>query len=272
MGNEARLGNFALERAPEIKVESAIENRTKELYEDIHPYEVVEKSIRIYLTTLGITEQFFRGKDIVDCGFGGTGWASELFARAGAKSVSGIDLNDHWRARLQERLKDYGVPLDLRTGNVLALPWADNSFDYAHSYGVMMVTADWKKGISEMVRVVRPGGTIFLMMYGKYGFLGELIRLTYRGLGKVVPYRMMAWIVKKTGLLRSPSLSILDAMYVPISVHLSERELVDYLKSIGLVNIRPFENTKWKNSKFLANPLMFGRKINHNIWASKTAR
>lgn len=251
--------------------QNTVEHQTAKLYEDIHPYESVEHSISIYLATLGIAPEYFGGKDTLDCGFGGTGWASELFARSGARSVSGVDLNERWRDDLEVRLKKYDVPLDIRIGNVLELPWSDNSFDYVHSYGVMHHTTDWRKGLAEMARVLRPGGTLFIMMYGKYGFLGEIIRLTYRGLGKLIPYGLMAWLVKRTGIMRTPSLSILDAMYVPIEVHLSEEELVGHLRQIGMENIQPFENAKWKNSKFLASPLMFGRKINHNVWATKPA-
>ncbi|MEI8344912.1 MAG: class I SAM-dependent methyltransferase, partial [Candidatus Omnitrophota bacterium] len=114
-----------------------IERDTAALYEDIHPFVDIDYTIDYYLQTIGKTADFFKGKDILDCGFGGTGWASELFARSNAASVSGVDLNPKWKQSLQSRLSKYGVRLDLRQANVLMLPFADNTFDYVHSHGVM---------------------------------------------------------------------------------------------------------------------------------------
>ncbi|MGI8906730.1 MAG: class I SAM-dependent methyltransferase [Candidatus Sumerlaeaceae bacterium] len=247
---------------------SGIEAATSKLYEDIHPFEDIENSIRVYESTLGIEKSFFKGKQVLDCGFGGTGWATELFARGEAARVVGVDLNREWATRLKARLEAYNSQTLQVQGNVLKLPFADRSFDYVHSYGVMHHTIDWKLGIAEMARVLRPGGTLFVMMYGKYGLVGEAVRLTYRGLGKVVPYNLAAWLVKTTGMMRKPRLSILDAMYVPIEEHLSQDELGAHLDNLNLVSIRFFENSKWKGHAF-AHPLLFGPAMNHNVWATK---
>ena len=224
-----------------------IEQKTARLYEDIHPYVDIEYAISNYLNTLGITEDYFAGKDILDCGFGGTGWAIELFARAGANSVSGIDLNAKWAETITANASKHECKIDLRQGNVLSLPFNDQSFDYVHSYGVMHHTADWKKGVAEMARVLKPAGTMYLMLYGKFALTGKIIHGLYRISGKVIPYGITSRIVKKTGFFRHSEVSLLDAMYVPIEEHLSEKEIYDHLSSLGLTDIRFFESHKWKN-------------------------
>lgn len=246
----------------------SIEEKTARLYEDIHPYNDNRVSIANYLDTLGIDESYFRSKDILDCGFGGTGWATELFVRSGAKSVSGVDINPKWRERHLERLSDCNVPLDLRTASVLSLPFKDNSFDYVHSNGVLHHTPDWKKGASEMARVLKPGGTMFLMLYGRFAPVGRVLHGTYRLLGKIVPYSWTAAIVKRVPFLQNPEISILDAMYVPIEDHLTDGEIKQHLENLNLTNIRFFESHKW-NGHTLSHPLLFGNKINHNLWANK---
>ena len=51
----------------------------------------------------------------------------------------------------------------LQQGDALALPFADNSFDAAASAWVMRNVADLDRALSEMARVVRPGGHIAIM-------------------------------------------------------------------------------------------------------------
>jgi ubiquinone/menaquinone biosynthesis C-methylase UbiE len=249
-----------------------IEEQTKKLYEDIHPFVDVEYAINNYLSTTGLGPDFFKDKDVLDCGFGGTGWALELFARSGVRHLAGIDLNERWRDLNIKRLERYTCKKDIRAGSVLNLPFEDNSFDYVHSNGVLHHTTDWKKGASEMARVLRPGGTMFLMLYGKFAPVGALIHGTYRFLGKVIPYTWTSAFVKKTGFLRHSEISLLDAMYVPIEDHLSEKEIFDHLQSLGLENPRWFESLKWKNHPVLSHPLLFGRKLQHNILADKPKR
>jgi ubiquinone/menaquinone biosynthesis C-methylase UbiE len=246
---------------------NAIEQKTAVLYEDIHPFNDLEYTINLYLSTLGIREDFFKDKKVIDCGFGGTAWGLHLFARAKARLVAGIDLNEHWVSKAKKEIQKYQTPNDLRQGSLLKIPFEDNSFDYAHSFGVIHHTIDWKKSIDEMVRVLKPGGTLSFMVYGSYAPVGWAIQKMYRLAGKIVPYKVMAGFVKTTGFFRSPEISILDGMYVPIELHFTEKQLNDHLSSLGLKNITFFKSTKWDNRPVYRT--IFGSKINHNVWATK---
>lgn len=254
--------------APRNTSASKIEQKTSRLYQDIHPHNDNAESIDNYLKTLAIDESYFKSKNMLDCGFGGTGWALELFARAGARKVSGIDLNPRWRELHSQRLAHFGVPLDLRTGSVLELPFESNSFDYVHCNGVLHHTVDWKKGISEATRVLKPGGKLFLMLYGRFAWMGRVIHGSYRFLGKIIPYAWSEAFVTRTGVFKNPEISLLDAMYAPIEEHLTAEEIRRELDSQGSQNIRFFESAKWAHHPF-SHPLLFGQTINHNVWADK---
>ena len=244
--------------------EKDIEQRTKELYEDIHPYTDIEFNIENYLKTLGIGLDFFKDKDVLECGYGGTGWSLEMLIRGGARSVKGVDLNPKWQKMYSEKYSHAKTEVDLRVGNVLDLPFADECVDFATSYGVMHHTLDWKKGIAEMQRVLRPGGMLFLMVYGRYAPFGRLINKSLRLAGKVIPRRLTTEVVKKTGLFRDANLSLLDTMYVPIEGHHSDLEVKEYLRSIQLIDLKSYQSYKWKN-KLLSHALFFGPNIQSNV-------
>lgn len=248
-----------------------IEESTKLLYEDIHPHTDIEDNILNYLKTLNINLDFFNGKDILDCGYGGTEWSIEMYLRGKARSIKGIDLNPKWQNLYKEKYSKINTDLDLRVGDVLNLPFEDESIDFANSYGVMHHTKNWQKGIKEMKRVLRPGGMLFIMVYGKYAPVGRLINKSLRLTGLLIPKKLTTMLVKKTGFLRDSSLSILDTMYVPIELHLSKKDIRDFLAKNNLIDIKYYQSFKWKNS-FLSKPFMFGENIQNNFSAIKNSK
>jgi len=63
-------------------------------------------------------------------------------------------------------------------GDLLSLPLADASFDLVFSWGVIHHTVDPRRALAELVRVLRPGGTLILAVYLKTGltWAHELVR------------------------------------------------------------------------------------------------
>lgn len=49
--------------------------------------------------------------------------------------------------------------------SALAVPFRNGIFDFAYSFGVLHHTADPERGLSEMSRVLKPGGPAFLYLY-----------------------------------------------------------------------------------------------------------
>lgn len=108
-----------------------------------------------------------KGKRVLDIAIG-TGWSSEQLARAGAE-VSGIDLTPKAIEIAQERFRVRGVPsADLRVADAQQLPFPDAMFDYVLAWGCLMHMPNTEKAISEIYRVLKPGGRVAAMMYNKH--------------------------------------------------------------------------------------------------------
>lgn len=109
----------------------------------------------------------YHGKRVLEVGFGaGTDFIQWL--RAGARAT-GVDLTEEALAHLTHRVKVYQLPLpeDLRVADAENLPFASGSFDLGYSWGVLHHSPDTPRAIAELVRVVRPGGEIKIMLYNR---------------------------------------------------------------------------------------------------------
>ena len=101
------------------------------------------------------------GMRVLDVGCGPGGLTRELVARTGAANVAAIDPAEQFAAACRER--NPGV--DVRVGAAEELPWADGEFDAALSQLVLGFMSDADRGVSQMVRVTRPGGTVAACMW-----------------------------------------------------------------------------------------------------------
>jgi SAM-dependent methyltransferase len=104
------------------------------------------------------------GRRVVDVG-GGPGYFAEAFRRAGAQSTF---VETFWDAMTGAGRKlGYGV-----IGDGMRLPFADGAFDVSHSSNVLEHVTDPLAFFGEMVRVVRPGGLVFLAFTNWYSPFG----------------------------------------------------------------------------------------------------
>jgi SAM-dependent methyltransferase len=96
------------------------------------------------------------GQRVLDVGCGPGALTAVLVAEVGDGAVSAIDPSDSFVAAARDRLP--GV--DVRQGVAEALPWPDDTFDCAAAQLVVHFMADPARGLSEMARVTRQGGTV----------------------------------------------------------------------------------------------------------------
>ena len=95
----------------------------------------------------------------------GSGALSLPAARLGAR-VLATDITPAMIERLAERAGREGLDVETRVMDGHALELDDDSFDVAGSqYGVMLFP-DLPRAVREMKRVTRPGGRVFLVVYG----------------------------------------------------------------------------------------------------------
>ncbi len=105
---------------------------------------------------VSLCAQHVRGTRIVDVGIG-TGRGSLPLARAGMR-VTGIDVS---QAMLDEcRREAAATPIDLRIGDLTALPIADEEFDSLISLNVAVHFPNWREALRDWARVVKPGGRL----------------------------------------------------------------------------------------------------------------
>jgi 2-polyprenyl-3-methyl-5-hydroxy-6-metoxy-1,4-benzoquinol methylase len=113
------------------------------------------------------------GKQLLDVGCG-IGYVAALYAKGGAK-VTAVDITDKGVEITKKRLAYLGLSGDVRQANAETLPFADATFDVVTSFGVLHHTPDTTKALSEVDRVLKPGGTTYLMFYHRNSFAYRLL-------------------------------------------------------------------------------------------------
>jgi SAM-dependent methyltransferase len=101
------------------------------------------------------------GMRVLDVGCGPGGLTEVLAARVGAGNVAAIDPAPQFAAACRDR----NAGADVRVGGAEELPWPDDAFDATLASLVIAFMRDADRGIREMARVTRPGGTVAACMW-----------------------------------------------------------------------------------------------------------
>ena len=107
----------------------------------------------------------------------GSGALSLPAARMGAE-VLATDISPAMLERLAQRAREEGLHVETRVMDGHALELGDHAFDAVGSQFGVMLFPDMPKGISEMARVLEPGGRALITAYGdphRIEFLGVFV-------------------------------------------------------------------------------------------------
>ena len=77
--------------------------------------------------------------------------------------VTAIDYNRHMLAKAAGRARAARAEVTLDVADVQALPFADDRFDHAVAALVFCSVADAERGLRELLRVTKPGGSLRLL-------------------------------------------------------------------------------------------------------------
>jgi ubiquinone/menaquinone biosynthesis C-methylase UbiE len=104
------------------------------------------------------------GSRVLEIGFGSGRLHVELAARF---TMAGLDRAPGMVRLTGQRLAERGLTSDLQVGDVTALPWADATFDAVLSTFAFSAFPDADAALAEMVRVVKPDGTVIIVDAGE---------------------------------------------------------------------------------------------------------
>lgn len=126
----------------------------------------------------------FKGKKVLDVG-SGNGYVLSKYATEGAE-VFGIDITEAGIDLCLKRFEYMGLNGNFQVADAQAIPFPDDTFDCVCSMGVLHHVPDTQKALSEIYRVLKPGGRLIVMFYhrnsAKYQF----------------KYRVWSWFTGKT--------------------------------------------------------------------------
>ena len=98
------------------------------------------------------------GQRWLDVGCGNGAFSVLLADRCAPAALDGLDPSEAQIAYARERT--IACPAAFRTGDALSLPYDDNTFDQSVMALVIFFVPDPARGVAEMARVTRPGGTV----------------------------------------------------------------------------------------------------------------
>jgi ubiquinone/menaquinone biosynthesis C-methylase UbiE len=106
----------------------------------------------------------YKAQDIIDIGCG-QGYESRFLARRGFK-VTDLDIQRRQTTIVQKSAKEKRLDIDVILGDAIKLPVRDGTFDAALSLAVLVAfkSDERMKAVSEMERVLRPGGLILVIL------------------------------------------------------------------------------------------------------------
>jgi ubiquinone/menaquinone biosynthesis C-methylase UbiE len=133
--------------------------RFDEAYMARYPY------LASYLDELAV-----EGREVLEIGLG-FGTVGQILAQQDGR-YHGADIAAGPVAMMRDRLRWLGRPDDAAVvkASALELPWEDERFDVVVSIGCLHHTGDLSRAVSEVHRVLVPGGTTLVMLYNAHSF------------------------------------------------------------------------------------------------------
>lgn len=102
------------------------------------------------------------GLDVLEIGCGRGVGTEIVLERFGARRVLACDLDPRMVVRAKRRLARFAPDrVQLTIGDAAAIPARGGAFDAVFDFGAIHHVPDWRTALSEIGRVLRPGGRFF---------------------------------------------------------------------------------------------------------------
>jgi ubiquinone/menaquinone biosynthesis C-methylase UbiE len=117
---------------------------------------------------------------VLDCGVGSGSLSIALDCiKTGPVEYHGIDTSTEMLVQASSKMQDAGLRAHVKQADVLSLPYDDQSFDVVMAAHVLEHLPDPQRALAEMVRVLKPGGMVFLCVT-RPSLFGALVQLLWR--------------------------------------------------------------------------------------------
>ena len=224
-------------------------------FSDRHYFSEATDLLRQRIERNGIGYDWLKGKKGLDAGCGGGRYTVAL-AKLGAAKMTGIDYGRDNIRDARRRIGDAGIgTVNFRHADVLDIPYRDNSFDFAYSNGVLHHTSDPERGVRELFRVLKPGGHLWIFLYGRS--LWWEIMDVLRPLSAKASRQQTQHMMQLMGYAPNRVFKFMDSLYVPIIESYSARQMERMLKAAGFGGLV-------KLPRCVETP--FFRGINEMLW------
>ncbi len=129
-----------------------------------------ERFTRIYEDFLHVPLAELAGKTMLDagCGTGENTWSWRRILPPGARLIA-VDLSRASVGIARAREKDPDLSPRFAVGSLLDLGLRECSVDLVFCSGVLVAVTDPERAFHELLRVLRPGGYMILVLYHRYG-------------------------------------------------------------------------------------------------------
>jgi SAM-dependent methyltransferase len=150
----------------------------------------------------------------------GQGADSEQLIRRGA-IWSGLDLTEESVSRVRLRMRMRDLPHEaIKQGSVLGIPYASRSFDLVYSHGVLHHVPDVTQAQQEIHRVLKPNGTLVVMLYAKYS----------------LNYLLSIYLIRRFGILALAARGKASGIYLEHLAKAREVGLTHYLRMRNFIH------------------------------------
>ncbi len=120
------------------------------------------------------------GMRVLEVGCGRGVGTEIIFQQFGAREVHAFDLDPEMVELAQDRLAGYSSGrLKLAVGDATTIMAEDESFDAVFDFGIIHHVPEWQKAVSEIRRVLRPGGRFFFMEVTRQALNRRLYRVLF---------------------------------------------------------------------------------------------
>lgn len=214
-----------------------VEIQTGSFFGEIFEYNS-DKDFQEALELIGL-KNFFNykatGKIIADigCGYGRTTYE---FLKAGAQHVHAVDISPKQLERAKALFSKFGYNKDRVSFHHLSATelslFEDNTFDVVVSLGVILIVPDFEMGLTELCRIVKPGGKLYFATLSKKGII-PFLRWAIRQVTTKIPYNWIEKILRSLPIKGHTKYMIADTFWTKYYHQHSLKELHQLLKERG---------------------------------------